>query len=389
MTFIDLLLLLLVLGAGVSGWHAGLVARLAGWVGLVAGLGVSFWTVPLILALVEDTGPGTRLLLAAGTLAVSVGAVTLLLSSIGRSLGDRIATTMLAPVDRAAGSVAGVLVVAIVAWLVLPAAAALPDPFGRHASDAAAGRLLAAFSPPPPDITAALRDVVADGPLPSIIAELEPVRAAGPPPDDLAVPPEVLERATASTVRITARGCGARFDGSGVTIAGGLVLTNAHVVAGSDTVDVRRPDGVVRPGRVVAFDAARDLALVSVEDLGQAPLPLASADPRDEVAVIGYPGGQAQPRIAPARIQQRRSAVGRDIYGVAETERQVLFLSAELRRGDSGAAVIDPDGQVVGIVFAVSPDRPTSAYALDRREVDAILAAPRVTGATGRCLTLP
>lgn len=389
MTLVDLLLGILLVGGALSGWRAGFVTRLAGWIGLLAGLGVSYWTVPLVLALVEDTGPATRLLLAAGTLALSVAGVTLLLSNVGRSLGERIARTVLAPLDRAAGSIAGVLVVAVLAWLVLPAAAALPDPFGRQASDAAASRVLATFSSPPPDITAALRELVADGPLPSIIAELEPVRAAGPPPDDLAVPPEILERATTSTVRVTARGCGARFDGSGVAIAGGLVLTNAHVVAGSDTVDLRRPDGVVRPGRVVAFDAARDLALVSVEDLGQAPLPLATADPRDEVAVIGYPGGQAQPRIAPARIQQRRSAVGRDIYGVEETEREVLFLSAALRRGDSGAPVIDPEGRVVGLVFAVSPDQPTSAYALDRSEVEAILAAPRVTGATGRCLVLP
>jgi hypothetical protein len=67
----------------------------------------------------------------------------------------------------------------------------------------------------------------------------------------------------------------------------------------------------------------------------------------------------------------------------------VLFLSAALRRGDSGGPLIDQEGNVVGIVFAVSPDQPSSAYALDRRELDAILAAPRVTGATGRCLTLP
>jgi S1-C subfamily serine protease len=388
-TLTDLILVLLVVAAAVSGWRAGLVTRLAGWIGLLAGLGVSVWTVPLALTVLADAGPAVRLLVATATFVGTVAAVTLLLSHVGRSLGARVATTRLAPLDRAAGSLAGALVVVLLAWLVLPSVTTLPDPIGRQASDAAATRLLAATTPPPPDVTATLRDLVADGPFPEIIAELEPVRSAGPPPDDLAVPSEVLERATASTVRVTARGCGARFDGSGVTIAGGLVMTNAHVVAGSDAVELRRPDGAVRSGRVVAFDPARDLALVSVEDLGQAPLPLASAEPRDEVAVIGYPGGQTQPRIAPARIQQRRAAVGRDIYGVDDTERQVLFLSAALRRGDSGGPLIDQEGNVVGIVFAVSPDQPSSAYALDRRELDAILAAPRVTGATGRCLTLP
>ncbi|MFP4148997.1 MAG: MarP family serine protease [Nitriliruptoraceae bacterium] len=389
MTLIDLVLGLLLVAAAVSGWSAGLVARLSVWLGLLGGLGASYWTVPLALELAQVPGAAARLAVALVALVVTLGAVTFVFTTVGRSLGERLAASSLAPLDRVAGSVAGMVLVATLAWLSLPAAAALPDPFGRQVSDAASSRLLAALSPAPPDITATLREVIAAGPFPRIIAELEPVQPAGPPPAQLALAPEVIERATASTVRVSARGCGARFDGSGVALAPGLIVTNAHVVAGSDRVEVRRPDGVVRPGRVVAFDPARDLALVSVEELGQTPLPLGTAAPGDEVAVIGYPGGQAQPRVAPARVQQRRTAVGRDIYEVAETEREVLFLSAELRRGDSGSPLVTTAGEVVGVVFAVSPDQASSAYALDRQELDAILAAPRVTGATGRCLVAP
>ena len=90
--------------------------------------------------------------------------------------------------------------------------------------------------------------------------------------------------------------------------------------------------------------------------------------------------------MAPIRIVDRRTALGRDIYGLDETEREVLFLAASLLPGDSGAPVIDQAGQVVGLVFAVNPDNDRSAYALDREEIDAVLAAPRITGATGRCL---
>ncbi|MFP4310708.1 MAG: MarP family serine protease [Nitriliruptoraceae bacterium] len=389
MTLIDLVLGLLLIGAAVSGWSAGLIARLSVWLGLIGGLGASYWTVPLALELTEVAGATGRLAVAIVALLATLGAVTFLFTTVGRSLGERLAASSLAPLDRVAGSVVGMVLVAALAWLSLPAAAALPDPLGRQVSGAASSRLLAAVSPAPPDITATLREVIAAGPFPRIIAELEPVRPAGPPPEELAVEPEVVERATASTVRVSARGCGARFDGSGVTVAPGLVVTNAHVVAGSERVELRRPDGVVRPGRVVAFDPVRDLALVSVEDLGQTPLPLGTAAVGDELAVIGYPGGQAQPRVAPARVQQRRTAVGRDIYEVADTEREVLFLSAELRRGDSGAPLVTAAGEVVGVVFAVSPDQPSSAYALDRQELDAILVAPRVTGATGRCLAAP
>jgi S1-C subfamily serine protease len=62
----------------------------------------------------------------------------------------------------------------------------------------------------------------------------------------------------------------------------------------------------------------------------------------------------------------------------------VVFLAAELRQGDSGSPVIDVNGAVVGVTFAVSPDRPTTAYALAPAEVEALLAAePNAT--TGRC----
>jgi S1-C subfamily serine protease len=247
---------------------------------------------------------------------------------------------------------------------------------------------LAEHAPPPPDVSNTVRELIAGSRFPEVIAELGPVRTAGPPPASVAIDDDVLARATAATVRVTARGCGVRYDGSGVTIAGGLVLTNAHVVAGSERVEVRRPDGAVRSGRVVAFDPKRDLALLEIADLEQRPLPLGQARAGDEVAVIGYPGGQPDPRVAAVRVQQRRAALGKDIHQQAETERQVLFLSAALRQGDSGAPVIDDEGHVVGLVFAVSPDRPTSAYALDRTEIDAMLVAPRVTGATGRCLPL-
>jgi hypothetical protein len=64
----------------------------------------------------------------------------------------------------------------------------------------------------------------------------------------------------------------------------------------------------------------------------------------------------------------------------------VLFLSAQLRQGDSGSPVLDDRGRIGGIVFAISPDQDGSAYALDLVEVEELLAAPRVANAVGRCL---
>jgi S1-C subfamily serine protease len=386
-TWLDLVLLFALVTAVASGWRVGLITRGAGWLGLGLGLVAAGWTVPSVLDLVQGAEATTRFLVAVSTLAATVTLIATTLAQVGRRLGRRVGATSLAGLDRIGGALAGAVLVLLGAWLLLPMASEAPGVLGRQAVGAMSSRVLTEHAPRAPHLGDTMRRLVTESRFPEVIAELGPVRTAGPPPEVVDLEEDVLARATAATVRVTARGCGARYDGSGVTIAGGLVLTNAHVVAGSDEVRVRRPDGAVRTGRVVSFDPDRDLALVEVADLGQQPLPLGSARPGDEGAVIGYPGGQPDPRVTAVRVQQRRTAVGRDIHNTAETRREILFLAATLRQGDSGAPVIDGDGRVVGLVFAVSPDQPTTAYALDRSEIDAILVAPRVTGATGRCLS--
>ena len=388
LTLLDLLVVLLLAAAALSGWRAGLLRRAGAWLGVLVGLAASVWTVTATLRWLENEPANLRFVAALVVFATTMTVTTTLLGRLGGALGRRVADTPLQVVDRSAGAVAGVALVAVMTWLALPLAAAVPGPLAHQATDARITSLLDEHAPPTPQLGETVRALVAETRFPEVVAELAPVRPAGPPPDDLAVPPEVLDRARASTVRVSARGCGVRYDGSGVTIAAGTVLTNAHVVAGSDRVEVRRPDGQVRSARVVAFDPRRDLALLEVADLGQQHLPLSTTSAGAEAAVIGYPGGQPDPRITAVRVQQQRSALGRDIHGAEETERDVLFLAAALRQGDSGAPVIDTTGAVVGLVFAISPDQPTTAYALDRREIDAILAAPRVTGATGRCLAV-
>ena len=101
-------------------------------------------------------------------------------------------------------------------------------------------------------------------------------------------------------------------------------------------------------------------------------------------------GGGRALEASPFTVDRRIRAVGRDIYGETRTERDVLVLAADLEPGDSGSPLVEPDGDVVGVAFAIAPDRPGVAYALTPAEVRAVLdevpASPR-PAATGPCLT--
>jgi S1-C subfamily serine protease len=207
------------------------------------------------------------------------------------------------------------------------------------------------------------------------------------PPTTAPLAPEVQARVAASTVKVSGVACSRRQDGSGFAAGPELVATNAHVVAGVAYPEVRRPDGRRLAARVVLFDPARDLALLQVPGLGQTPLPVGNVDVGEAAAVFGHPGGQDALEISPATVTSQAAVVGNDLYERDHARRQLLFLAARLAPGDSGGALVDPSGAVVGVAFAVAPGQHTTAYALSSAELRAVLAAPRQARAsTGACV---
>nr|MDQ3757273.1 trypsin-like peptidase domain-containing protein [Actinomycetota bacterium] len=196
-----------------------------------------------------------------------------------------------------------------------------------------------------------------------------------------------LGRVTAATVKVEGEACNRVQEGSGFAAGPDTVVTNAHVVAGERSTSVVRPDGRKLRATVQHFDPDRDLAVLRVAGLGQEPLNVGSARVGQRAAVFGHPGGQDPLRIAPAAIRQRVDALGRDLYDSHNTRRDVFILASDLRPGDSGGALVDVNGAVVGVAFAIAPDRPGTSYALTSRELNAALRAPRQANAnTGRCL---
>ncbi len=150
-----------------------------------------------------------------------------------------------------------------------------------------------------------------------------------------------------------------------------------------DGVNLRQ--AMAADAEVVAFDPESDLAVLRTD--GSAPaLALRTGRVGDTGGVFGYPGGGPL-EISPFRVAEEINAVGRDIFDRGTTTRDVLVLAAELAPGDSGSALVDADGQVVGVAFAVAPDRSGVSYALAVDEVRPLLEGDLGRARdTGSCL---
>jgi S1-C subfamily serine protease len=248
-------------------------------------------------------------------------------------------------------------------------------------------RAITTAFPEPPETSQALRRLAGPAGAPEVFDGLIPAIDAGPPPVVIPLSPAVVARVAASTVKVEGVACGFERDGSGFAVGPDLVATNAHVIAGERRTTVVLPDGRRLRAQLAAFDPGRDLALLDVPGLGQAPLPLASGKVGTTGAVFGHPGGQAALEVSPAALRQQVNSIGPDLYELTMTRRTVYVLAAELAPGDSGGALVNAEGEVVGVAFAISPDDDTTAYALAVSELRAVLDAGRARPpSSGLCL---
>jgi S1-C subfamily serine protease len=202
----------------------------------------------------------------------------------------------------------------------------------------------------------------------------------------------IAAAAEGSTLRVVASTCGLSSSGSGVAIDDDYVVTNAHVVAGSNRRGVRvaTATGRLTDATVVMFDPDLDVALLHAPGLDVPALRFAARDPERGAigATLGYPGGGAL-TIVPAAVTGAYEAIGRDIYGASTVRRDILELRADVDRGDSGGPFVLDDGTVGGLVFAEARTNDEVGYALTPTAV-ATRVAPSVgrsgSVSTGDCL---
>jgi S1-C subfamily serine protease len=388
-SLLDVLLLAGIVLAALGGYRAGFLARFTSWIGLAVGFFVGVRILPTVLEAFELPTVSARLLVVITVLVVAI----FIGQALGLVAGHRL--RMVLPrggartADRFAGGVAGALSVVVALWLLLPTIADVHGWPSRQARASLVAKTVNNVLPDPPDTTRALRRLVDERTFPRVFDALRPAPDSGLPPATLNMDPGVVERVIASTVKVQGEACRRIQEGSGFVVSENVIVTNAHVVAGEERVEVVRPDGKRLAAQVVVFDQAKDLAVLTVPGLGLPSLGRANAQPGQEGAVFGHPGGQAAVRAAPALISEEVTASGEDIYG-SGTIRQVFILAAALQPGDSGGALVDTEGRVVGVAFAIAPDRPSTAYALTGGELDKTLQAyqadPNARAETQNCL---
>ena len=266
--------------------------------------------------------------------------------------------------DRVVGALFSMLAVLLVAWMVaLPLAFA---PFPALSGQVRRSVTIRAVDNAVPEsvrnLYSSLRRFVDRSGFPQVFGALQPTRIVDVPPADPALLRErsvATDRPSVLKVRAMALSCDRGIEGSSVVYAPERVLTNAHVVAGANQVQVETGHGALT-AHVVLFDPGRDLAVLWVPGLRARPLrlsPVAAKSGQDAI-VLGYP--QDGPfDVRPARVRDRERISGRDIY----TIRSVV------RAGNSGGPLIATDGSVLGIVFASALDSADTGFVLTVGEV--------------------
>ena len=145
--------------------------------------------------------------------------------------------------------------------------------------------------------------------------------------------------------------CGVGIEGSGWIAGAGLVVTNAHVVAGISNPLVDRGGGRALRGIVVAFDPEEDVAVIRVAGLEGRALKLGASGPGAPAAVLGFPGNG--PYVSrPARVGRTATVTSRDAYGRIRLARTVVAFRGQVEGGSSGGPLVDAHGDVAATVFA-------------------------------------
>jgi S1-C subfamily serine protease len=362
-SWIDIVIVVWVVLAAVRGRTLGALAQLLGLIGLLVGLAIG-----AVIAVPIASRLQAGLARSAVTVCIVLG-VAVLAAIGGNTLGRWANVSMrrlhLGSIDAAAGAVVATAGALLSAWLVAglftqSSVGWLAGPIQRSVVLTA----LDAVMPPVPAVIARAQAFLSTEGFPVAFAAI-----TAPTTSSVGVPTAhraavIAASASPSVLKVDASGgCGVDREGTSFVVGPGLVITNAHVIAGEPVIVVVTPGGD-EISKLVVFDPQLDVAVLRVPHLSLPALHLdvGTVARGTPAAVVGYPEGG--PRTAkPAGLAGSVLAQGRDIYGGGLVSRPIYAVTASVLPGNSGSPLV-AGGTAIGMVFSRSLSQADLAYAI-------------------------
>jgi S1-C subfamily serine protease len=379
MTGIDWLIVGIVLLLALFGWAQGFVAGALALVGFAIGAWLGIKLGPLVLS-DGKRSPWAPAFALIGAL-VAGGVFALGLEGVGARLRNRVSSPAATWVDGLLGALLTACVGVGIAWVLGALALANGGQARREVQKSAILSRLNDAVPPSSGLLATLSRL---DPFPRIDG---PEARVAPPRASIARAAGVRAAAD-SVVKILGTACGLGVEGSGWVAGDGLVVTNAHVVAGQKDTEVLlkgRPPAI--DAVAVAFDPRNDIAVLRVNGLDAPALQLVS-NPRSgtAAAILGFPGNGPFD-VRAGRLGETREVITQDAYGNGPVRRSITSLRGAVRSGNSGGPMVDAEGRVVGTVFAATTSGPRGGFAVPNAIVRSRLDQARSSKgvSTGAC----
>ncbi|MGC2176509.1 MAG: CvpA family protein [Acidimicrobiales bacterium] len=383
MGWVDLIIAIIVVLAGVRGFAEGAIRQVAGLAGLAGGFLLGAAVAPSLSGALTKSGwrPAIALFIVL-ILSVLGGIVGGVLGSVVKRV---VSAMMLGIVDRIVGVVVGAGGALIMCWLV--AGLLTTASWGSVATGIQNSAILSAMDhvmPPVPNIEAKVEGLFHDAGVPNIFADIvTPTLPQTVKPNKLAPLVHGLSQPSSVVKVLASGGCGVVSEGTAFYVTNDEVLTNAHVVAGEKRVMVNGT-----PAAVALFDPKNDLAVLRVSQ-SESPLSLRSSEPSrgTAVSVVGFPLNGTRTE-ASGYYEGELTGAGRGIYDETLFIKSVLDLEVNVNPGNSGSPVL-VGGRVAGIVESKSISQTSTGYAIPEDVIKSDLAKTPAKGSVSTQACLP
>jgi S1-C subfamily serine protease len=390
--WLDLAVLAVAFVAAVSGWRSGALGSLLALIGVVLGLVAGVLLAPHVVTYVS--GPRTQLF---ATLFLILGLVVIGEIAgvvLGRAVRGAIRNVSVRTFDSVIGVGLQLVAVLVAAWLLGSLLTSADQP--NLAAAVRGSRVLAQVDEVAPSwlksVPNRIKALLNTSGLPDVLPQFgrTPIVNVDIPDAALAADPVVAAtRPSVLKIRGVAPSCQKVLEGSGFVVSPNRVMSNAHVVAGSESVTVE-VDGQTYDAGVVSYDPGADISILDVPGLPSPPLQFDMQEARTgtDAVVMGYPGG-GDFTATPARIREIIQLNGPDIYHTTTVTREVYTIRGTVRQGNSGGPLIDRDGRVLGVVFGAAVDDADTGFVLTANEVAKQMAKVGSTQRvqTGACIS--